>query len=222
MNEFLEQLKNIDPNDPGRWPLPVRLAVIGVVLVAASAVFIIFLAWKAERPQYDEALAKEQALLSQLETKAKKAANLKAYEEQLKEMEQSFGAMLRQLPNKTEVPSLLVDISQKGLEAGLDLKLFQQKPPVMHDFYAELPITIRLTGDFHSIGNFVSGVAALPRIVTLHDIGISSNDKRNGTDNLLLEVTAKTYRYLEDDEKPAAPPAAPGAPAPAPAANAKT
>jgi type IV pilus assembly protein PilO len=115
-------------------------------------------------------------------------------------MEQSFGAMLRQLPNKTEVPSLLVDISQKGLEAGLEQKLFQPGQPVRHDFYSELPIRIRLTGSFHSIGNFVSGVASLPRIVTLHDITIGAVGKGGG-DNLTLDVTAKTYRYLDDEQK---------------------
>ena len=204
MKDFLEQLRNIDPNDPGRWPLAVRLAVIGLVLVVASVVGVYYLAWSSERPALETARAEEQKLLTDLETKAKKAANLDAYEAQLKEMEQSFGAMLRQLPNKTEVPSLVVDISQKGLEAGLEQKLFQPSSPVQHDFYEEVPIKIRLTGGFHAIGSFVSGVAALPRIVTLHDINISQPQAKNaGTDNLQIEVTAKTYRYLEDDEQAA-------------------
>jgi type IV pilus assembly protein PilO len=204
MKDFLEQLQNLDPNDPGRWPLAVRLGVIGIVLLVASGLSVYYLAWSSERPALEAARAEEQTLLTTLEGKAKKAANLSAYQAQLKEMEQSFGAMLRQLPNKTEVPSLLVDISQKGLEAGLEQKLFQPGPSVQHDFYAEVPITIKLTGGFHAIGNFVSGIASLPRIVTLHDIKITSLGKSPGLDNLQLEVIAKTYRYLEDDEQAAA------------------
>lgn len=199
MNNLLETLKNIDPNDPGRWPLPIRAGAIGVVLIAASAAAFYYLAWSPERPVLEQARAEEAQLLATLEQKAKKAANLEQYKAQLKEMEQSFGAMLRQLPNKTEVPSLLVDISQKGLEAGLEQKLFQPASPVQHDFYAELPIRIRLTGDFHSIGNFVSGVAALPRIVTLHDINITKAGGRSGG-GLEFDVTAKTYRYLDEEE----------------------
>jgi type IV pilus assembly protein PilO len=114
-------------------------------------------------------------------------------------MERSFGAMLRQLPGKTEVPSLLVDISQTGLAAGLQEKLFQPAGEVRRDFYAELPIKIRLTGSYHQLGNFVSGIAALPRIVTLHDIEIKPESK-DSLDQLVLDVTAKTYRYLEEDE----------------------
>jgi len=200
MSNFMEQLRNVDPNDPGRWPLAIRLGAIGLVLVLASAGAIYYFAWSAEQPALEAARLEETRLLGDLEVKAKKAANLEAYKAQLKEMEQSFGAMLRQLPNKTEVPSLLVDISQKGLEAGLEQKLFQPNAPIQHDFYAELPITISLTGSFHAIGNFVSGVAALPRIVTLHDINITSVGKA-GNDNLKLEVTAKTYRYLDDEQQ---------------------
>ena len=116
-------------------------------------------------------------------------------------MEQSFGAMLRKLPNKTEVPNLLTDISQQGTAAGLDQKLFQPSPQNMKDFYAELPIKMKLTGSFHSIGAFVSGIAALPRIVTLHDVEITQKTK--GSDELQLDVTAKTYRYLDDEEQAA-------------------
>jgi type IV pilus assembly protein PilO len=196
----MEQLRNVDPNDPGRWPLPIRLGAIGLVLIIASIVTIYYFAWSPQRPVLEQARLTETKLLGELEQKARKAANLEAYKAQLKEMEQSFGAMLRQLPNKTEVPSLLVDISQKGLEAGLEQKLFQPGATVQHDFYAELPIKISLTGSFHAVGNFVSGVAALPRIVTLHDINITSAGKP-GSDNLKLEVTAKTYRYLDDEQK---------------------
>jgi type IV pilus assembly protein PilO len=154
MNNLMDQLRNIDPNDPGRWPLPIRLGAIGLVLLIASAALIYYIAWSPQKPILEQAISEETQLLATLETKARKAANLEAYKEQLKEMEQSFGAMLRQLPNKTEVPSLLVDISQKGLEAGLEQKLFQPGAPVQHDFYSELPIRIRLTGSFPADRNF--------------------------------------------------------------------
>ena len=108
--------------------------------------------------------------------------------------------MLRQLPSKTEVPNLLVDISQTGLSAALQQKLFQPGEEIKRDFYAELPITIKLTGSYHEFGEFVSGIAALPRIVTLSDIQIIPADKSTGYDQLELDLTAKTYRYLDDDE----------------------
>jgi type IV pilus assembly protein PilO len=139
-------------------------------------------------------------LRSQFENKQQRAANLDAYKAQLGEMERSFGAMLRQLPGKTEVPNLLVDISQTGLAAGLQEKLFQPGAEVSKGFYAELPIKIRLVGTYHEFGNFVSGIAALPRIVTLDDIQISpASDKAGTYDNLTMDLTAKTYRYIEDE-----------------------
>ena len=149
------------------------------VLVAAGGYY--FLVWKSLHPVLLEARAKETELCATLETKARKAANLQAYKEQLAEIEHSFGAMLRQLPGKTEVPNLLVDISQTGLAAGLEEKLFQPQGEARKDFYAELPIKIRLTGDYHQMGDFVSGIAALPRIVTLHDIEITPEAARTST-----------------------------------------
>jgi type IV pilus assembly protein PilO len=203
MNEFLKQLRQLDPNDPGRWPAAFRLGAIGLVLVVAIALASYFLAWKPKKPALDRARAEEQKLLETLEQKARKAANLDAYKAQLQEMEKSFGAMLRQLPNKTEVPNLLVDISQSGIAAGLEQKLFQPSPQINKDFYAELPIKIRLEGSFHAIGAFVSSIAALPRIVTLHDLEIKPVDKATAFDQLQLDVTAKTYRYLDEEEQAA-------------------
>jgi type IV pilus assembly protein PilO len=213
MSNVLEQIRDLDPNDPGRWPLPFRLGAITLIFVVAVILMAYFLAWKPKKPELEAAQAEEQQLLSTLEQKARKAANLDAYKAQLAEMEQSFGAMLRKLPNKTEVPNLLTDISQQGSGAGLDQKLFQPGQQVNKDFYAELPIKMRLTGTYHAIGAFVSGIAALPRIVTLHDIEISpaSKDSKNiGTDQLQLDVTAKTYRYLDEEEQAAAQPQKPG------------
>jgi len=210
LNELLEQLRNLDPNDPGRWPLGVRVGTVVLLFVFAAAAGYWYFVWKAKRPELLEARAKETELWGTLESKARKAANLQAYKDQLAEMEKSFGAMLRQLPNKTEVPNLLVDISQTGLAAGLEEKLFQPQGENRKDFYAELPITIRLTGNYHEMGNFASGIAALPRIVTLHDIEIvpAGRDARDvAPGDLTLNVTAKTYRYLDEEEQAPAQPA---------------
>lgn len=196
MGNFLEQLRSLDPSDPGRWPLAARIFIIALALVVTTAVAVYMLAWSPQKPLLEQAQAEEQKLLGTLKQKAGKAANLDAYKARLKEMETSFGAMLRQLPNKTEIPSLLVDIAQTGLASGLEEKLFQPSAQVNKDFYAEVPIKIRLTGSYHSIGTFVSGIAALPRIVTLHDIQIAPS--KTGTDQLTLDVVAKTYKYLDD------------------------
>lgn len=204
MEKLLEQLRALDPNDPGRWPLQFRLGAIVLIFAVAAGVCAYLIAIKDQKPLLEQARAEEQSLLSTLEQKSRKAVNLEAYKDQLKEMERSFGAMLRQLPNKTEVPNLLVDISQTGLAAGLDEKLFQPTGENKRDFYAELPIKIRLTGSYHAIGNFVSGIAALPRIVTLHDIQVGTSDSKGGpADQLQLDITAKTYRYLDDEEQAA-------------------
>ncbi|MEQ1579092.1 MAG: type 4a pilus biogenesis protein PilO [Steroidobacteraceae bacterium] len=200
MNNLLEQLRSLDPNDPGRWPLIFRVGAVAAILIVATAFGVYMFAWKPQKPLLQQAQAEEVTLFTTLEGKARKAANLEAYKAQLAEMERSFGAMLRQLPNRTEVPNLLVDISQTGLSAGLEEKLFQPSTEVKRDFYAELPIKIRLTGDFHAVGSFVSGIAALPRIVTLHDIQIQPVAKSSG-DQLQIDVTAKTYRYLDDEEQ---------------------
>ncbi len=201
---LLDQLRNLDRNDPGRWPLAVRLGAVALLFVVLASAGYWYFVWKAKRPELLEARAQEGELVTQLQTKARRAANLEAYREQLAEMEKSFGAMLRQLPNKTEVPNLLVDISQTGLAAGLEEKLFQPQGENKRDFYAELPISIRLTGGYHEMGKFASGIAALPRIVTLHDIEIVPQAGRNRdltSADLQLNVTAKTYRYLDDEEQ---------------------
>ena len=204
MSSFMEQLRDLDPNDPSRWPLPYRLGAIVLIFIVAAGVLSYFMAWKPKKPELDTARAEETKLLQTLEQKARKAANLDAYKAQLAEMEQSFGAMLRKLPNKTEVPNLLTDISQQGAGAGLDQKLFQPDPQINKEFYAELPIKMKLTGSYHAIGAFVSGIAALPRIVTLHDVEIVAAEKSAaGSDQLQLNVTAKTYRYLDEEEQAA-------------------
>jgi type IV pilus assembly protein PilO len=196
---FLDQLRSIDPRDVGRWPLPVRgfFVALGFALVAALGWYMFV--WNDDRPLLQKAESDEQDLRAQFESKQQRAANLDAYKAQLGEMERSFGAMLRQLPGKTEVPNLLVDISQTGLAAGLSEKLFQPGSEKSNGFYAELPIKIKLVGSYHDFGKFVSGIAALPRIVTLHDIQITPVDAKGSYDNLTMDVTAKTYRYIEDE-----------------------
>ena len=196
---LLEELQSLDPRDPGRWPLPVRAGAVGLCFIVLTLALIYFFVWDEQRPELQRREDTEQQLRGEFKTKHAKAVNLDLYKQQLKDIERSFGALLRQLPGKTEVPNLLVDISQTGLSAGLEEKLFQPQAEVKKDFYAELPIRIRLTGSYHQFGQFVSGIAALPRIVTLHDIEIKSENK-DAYDQLSLELTAKTYRYLDEDE----------------------
>jgi type IV pilus assembly protein PilO len=195
---LVEELQSLDVNDVGRWPLPFRLAVIVLVFAVVLGLGIYWFIIKDKAPQLDRVQEEEQQLRVTFENKQRKAANYDAYKAQLFQIEQSFGTMLRQLPGKTEIPSLIVDISQTGLAAGLQEKLFVPQGEIPRDFYAEKPIKIRLTGGYHEIGNFVSGIAALPRIVTLHNINITKEGKEN-FDNLSLEVTAKTYRYLDEE-----------------------
>lgn len=195
---LIEELQSLDVNDVGRWPLPFRLAVIVIVFLVVLGLGVYWFIVKDKAPQLSRVQEEEQQLRVTFENKQRKAANYDAYKAQLAQIEQSFGTMLRQLPGKTEIPSLIVDISQTGLAAGLQEKLFIPQGEIPKDFYAEKPIKIRLTGGYHEIGNFVSGIAALPRIVTLHDINITQEDK-NEFDNLSIEVTAKTYRYLEEE-----------------------
>ena len=199
---LLEELRSLDPQDPGRWPLPIRVGVVAVWFVALTLVLSYFVVWNDKQPDLQRAQGEEHSLRDEFSTKHAKAVNLEVYKGQLKDIERSFGALLRQLPGKTEVPNLLVDISQTGLAAGLEEKLFQPAAEQKKDFYAELPFRIRLTGSYHEFGEFASGIAALPRIVTLHDIEIKPVNAggKDNYDNLTLDLTAKTYRYLDEEE----------------------
>jgi len=189
-------INELDLADVARWPTAARAVVI--LFLMGGVIFLGY--WfhtKDQLVELDSAVDKEEGLKIIFETKARQAANLEAYEKQLEEMRESFGAMLRQLPNQTEVADLLVDVSQTGLASGLEFELFQPRAETPKEFYAELPISIRVIGGYHEFGEFVSGVAALPRIVTIHDVSIS----RVGNTGLLgMNLTAKTYRYIEDDE----------------------
>jgi type IV pilus assembly protein PilO len=203
---LLQELRALDPRDPGRWPFAVRAGAVGVCFVVISLMALYFFVWTDLNPQLQALEDTEGQLRQEFREKHSKATNLDVYKQQLADIEKSFGAMLRQLPSKTEVDNLLVDISQTGLAAALDQKLFQPDTEIKKDFYAERPIKIRFAGSYHQFGAFVSGIAALPRIVTLHDVKITQANKNGGGafDQLQMDLTAKTYRYLDDEEVAAA------------------
>ena len=188
-------LNDLDLADVAGWPTAARAVVI--LFLMGGVIFLGY--WFHTKDQLVDlgtAEDKEEALKVIFETKAKQAANLEAYEKQLEEMRESFGAMLRQLPNQTEVADLLIDVSQTGLASGLEFELFQPRAETPREFYAELPISIRVIGGYHEFGEFISGVAALPRIVTIHDVSIG----RVSPGLLGMNLTAKTYRYIEESE----------------------
>lgn len=200
-------LKSLDFHNIGGWPLPAK-AVLVAILCIGVLVAGYYLDIKDQQDILNNKKAQETTLKTDFETKQGKAASLEAYRVQMKEMEESFGTMLRQLPNKNEVADLLVDITQTGLASGLEFELFQPKAEIPKEFFAELPINIKVTGSYHQVGEFVSGVAALPRIVTLHDIVIKpksgAGKKGAGSDQLEVQAMAKTYRYLDEEELAAA------------------
>ena len=188
-------LNNLDFSNIGSWPIAVKGILIAVVAVGVLALGY-FLDVQAQQENLERITNKEKQLKEDFEFKQAKAANLEAYKAQMVEMEDSFGAMIRQLPSKTEVEDLLVDISQTGLASGIEFQLFKPLAEKHIEFYAELPITLKMTGTYHQFGEFVSGIAALPRIVTLENITLKSDKKGD----LTMDVTAKTYRYLDETE----------------------
>jgi type IV pilus assembly protein PilO len=195
----LEELRALDVNEPGRWPLPFRAAAVFIILVIVTALGIWRFVIRTEIPELEAKEQQEQELRASFENKQSLAANFDAYRDQLDAIERDFGTMLRKLPGETEVENLLEDISQTALGAGLEEKLFNPQAEVRKDFYAELPITVRYVGSYHEIAKFISDVAALPRIVTLHDIRITPISVEGDQEQLQLDATAKTYRYLEEE-----------------------
>ena len=196
MRNLIEEMQNLDPNNPGLWPVPFQIGLC--VLIMAG---LIYAGWhfdlSNQRQTLNDVVAEEDELKEEFERKQRRSANLDALKEQMLEMEQSFGDMLRQLPNRTEIAGLIVDVSQTGLSAGLEFELFQPQAEQPAEFYARLPISIRVSGNYHEFGEFVSGLAQLPRIVTTHDISIQ---RAQGTENLTMSATAMTYRALGDSE----------------------
>lgn len=191
LNVDLSQFSNLDFNDVGAWPVAVKAVAICLLCVAVAGAGYWFVI-QQQLEELEAARDKEQDLLATFETKQRKAANLEAYRQQMVEMENSFGAMLRQLPSETEVAELLVDVSQAGLANGLEFNTFRPGGENPAEFYAELPISISVSGDYHQFAQFTSDVAELSRIVTLHDISMSGTEGR-----LTVGATAKTYRYME-------------------------
>ena len=192
----LQSLNAEDIKKIGSAPLGVRIFVIILVM----AVVIGFGVWAFVIPKLDTLKATEErevVLRNTFNEEQKKAANLEAYRAQLDEMTQAFGVMLRQLPNKIDIESLLIDLSQTSVASGLDVEFFKPETEIQEEFYAKYPIKLNVTGSYHQFGNFVSGLAALPRIVTLNDITMAPLD--NAPARLKMSLTATTYRYLEED-----------------------
>lgn len=193
---LIEDLNNLDFNNVGNWPFLFKAMAI-VIICGAVLGAGYYLDTEEQLVTFEKAEAKEAKLKKTFETRQAKAANLEAYRQQMQEMEKTFGALLLKLPSQTEIAELLVDISRVGLNSGLEFELFQPGTEKRKDFYAEYPINLRIRGTYHQLGKFASGIAALPRIVTLHNLSISkTNDKR-----LVMTTTANTYRYLDKKQQ---------------------
>lgn len=191
----LEEWKNLDPKNMGNWPTAPKAAVLIALFVALLVGGYVF-DWSDQWNQLDAARQKEETLKATFMDKKKQAINLETHRQQLKDLEQAFGALLKQLPNKSEMDALLTDINQAGLGRGLEFELFKPEAKEnFSEFYAELPITIKVTGKYHDLGAFSSDVSLLPRIVTLNDVGVSLKEGI-----LVMDAIAKTYRYLDEDE----------------------
>ena len=196
MQKFLDQFKNLNPKDPGAWPpLPKAMLLIGMLV--GIVVLGYFLDWQEQMESLDAGRQQEVKLKDEYVMKAQQAINLDLYRQQLREIDSSFGALLRQLPNRSQMDALLVDINQAGLGRGLQFELFKPAPAeTKREFYAELPVTLKLLGTYHDMGQFASDIGQLSRIVTLNDIALTAS--KDG--QLAMDVTAKTFRYLDDEE----------------------
>ena len=197
----LDELDIDDLKKIGSAPLPVKIAVIVALCVALAAAGY-FLDTTKQKVELEKNIAEEQQLRQVFSAKQAKAANLEAYKQQLDEMRTSFGALLRQLPNETEIETLLTDISQTGISAGLEIDYFKPEGLRPKEFYSEYPIKLKVTGRYHEFAEFISGVAALPRIVTVKDISIKPTDPKGGV-KLSMELTAITYQYLDESAQEA-------------------
>jgi type IV pilus assembly protein PilO len=204
--KFLNDLQNLDRNNVGGWPNSIKVFFCTLVFG-----LVVFLGWylhvSDQQDELNAAASKENQLKQEFSEKQAKSVNLEALQQQLDEMQDMLRQLLRQLPSKTEMPELLVDISQTALSAGLETELFQPGAESPKDFYAEKPIELRMVGTYHQFGTFISGVASLPRVVilTMHDVSLTpkSRDAKTGVATgglLVLQGTVKTYRYLEEDE----------------------
>jgi type IV pilus assembly protein PilO len=198
MNNLLEQFKYLNPKDPGTWPaLPKLLALIATMVALVVAGYVVD--WQGQVDELAAGAEQEAKLKEEYKEKKQLAVNLDLHRAQLREIDNSFGALLKQLPNKSQMDALLVDINQAGLGRGLQFELFKPAPQeTMKDFYAELPVSVRVTGGYHDMGQFASDIAQLSRIVTLNDIVIGPAGKDGSV--LAMDTTAKTFRYLDEEE----------------------
>jgi type IV pilus assembly protein PilO len=196
MKQLLDQFKNLNTRDPGAWP-PLPKAMLLLAVLIGIVLLGYFLDWQEEMDSLEAGRVQEIKLKEDYVVKQQQAINLDLYRQQLREIDSSFGALLRQLPNRSQMDALLVDINQAGLGRGLQFDLFKPAPAeTQREFYAELPVTLKLTGSYHDMGQFASDIGQLSRIVTLNDIGLTGG--KDGS--LVMDVTAKTFRYLDDEE----------------------
>jgi len=203
----LEDFNNIDFNNAGNLPLPVKAVLLAVAFVLISGAGYWFL-WKPSLEELDAARNKEAELRDVFLNKKRQAVNLEAYKQQMVEIEKTFGALLKQLPDKSQMDGLLTDVNQAGLERGLEFELFRPGQETKADFYAVMPISIKVIGTYHNLGAFATDVAKLSRIVTLNDLSITkvnSKEASDKRDELVMEATARTYRYLDASEIPPPP-----------------
>lgn len=195
----LDDFNNIDFKNAGSLPMPVKLVLLGILAIIVIALGYWFL-WSPEIDELDQARAKEQELRQTFLTKKAQAVKVDAYKQQMIDIEKTFGALLKQLPDKSQMDGLLTDINQAGLGRGLEFDLFKPGQETVADFYAEMPIQIKIKGNYHDIGAFATDISKLSRIVTLNDLNIAPLNKDVKDSVLTMEATAKTYRYLDSSE----------------------
>ena len=195
----LDDFNNIDFKNAGSLPMPVKLVLLGILAIIVIALGYWFL-WSPEIDELDQARAKEQELRQTFLTKKAQAVKVDAYKQQMIDIEKTFGALLKQLPDKSQMDGLLTDINQAGLGRGLEFDLFKPGQETVADFYAEMPIQIKIKGNYHDVGAFATDISKLSRIVTLNDLNIAPLNKDVKDSVLTMEATAKTYRYLDSSE----------------------
>ena len=207
LQKLLEQFRNLNPRDPGAWP-PVPQAALLISVLGFIIAMGWYLDWQEQMDSLEAGRAQEVKLKDEYVAKQHQAINLDLYRQQLREIDSSFGALLKQLPNRSQMDALLVDINQAGLGRGLQFDLFRPAPAeIKREFYAELPVTLKLNGTYHDMGQFASDIGQLSRIVTLNDIALTAG--KDGV--LIMDATAKTFRYLDEEEVAAQARAAKGA-----------
>ncbi len=195
----LDDFNNIDIKNAGSLPMPVKLVLLGIIFIILIGLGYWFL-WSPQIDEFDQAEAKEQELRQVFLVKKSQAVKIDAYKQQMIDIEKTFGALLKQLPDKSQMDGLLTDINQAGLGRGLEFELFKPGQETSADFYAEMPIQIKIKGSYHDVGAFATDISKLSRIVTLNDMAISPLNRETKDSPLILEAVAKTYRYLDSSE----------------------